>query len=83
MIKATKVDGIYSADPVKDPDAIFYPKLTYDKVIQDQLNVMDITAIVLCKENNLPMMVINMNKDGNLHKAVNGDEVGTKVEKEA
>ena len=79
VIKATKVDGVYSADPVKDPDAVKYDKLTYDDVIHQKLAVMDTTAIVLCRDNNTPIVVFNMNKKGALANVVNGLDEGTLV----
>jgi uridylate kinase len=79
MIKATKVDGVYSADPMKDPDAHFYPQLSYDRVIRDGLAVMDQTAVVLCKEQGMPLRVMNINTEGALQRVVNGEAVGTLV----
>lgn len=79
MIKATKVDGVYSADPKKDPDAEFYATLTYDQVLAQGLGVMDATAVVLCKENNMPLRVMNINEQGALTRLVSGDSVGTLV----
>lgn len=79
MIKATKVDGVYSADPMKDPDAHFYPQLSYDRVIRDGLAVMDQTAVVLCREQGMPLRVMNINTEGALQRVVNGEAVGTLV----
>jgi uridylate kinase len=79
MIKATKVNGVYSADPVVDPDAVFYPKLSYDRVLRDGLAVMDATAVVMCRDNGLPLRVMNINEDGVLQRALAGDDVGTLV----
>jgi len=79
MIKATKVDGVYSADPVKDPNAQFYPSLTYDRVLAEGLGVMDATAVVLCKENGMPLRVMNINEPGALRRLVQGESVGTLV----
>lgn len=80
IFKATKVDGIYSEDPAKNPDATRYSKITYQEVLEKHLKVMDSSAISLCMENNLPIFVFNMRKDGNITKAVNGDlEIGTLV----
>jgi uridylate kinase len=79
MIKATKVDGVYSADPVKHADAEFFPKLTYMELLTRELGVMDATAISLLKDNKIPVLVINMNKPGNLKRAVMGEEVGTLI----
>ncbi len=79
MIKATKVDGIYSADPMKDPDAEFYPSLSYDRVLAEGLAVMDATAVVLCRENDMPLRVMNINEAGALHRVVRGEQIGTLV----
>jgi len=79
MLKATKVDGVYSADPKKDPTAMRYTKLGYDEVINDKLAVMDTTAIVLCRDNKLPIRVYNMNKAGALMNIVQGKDEGTLV----
>lgn len=79
MIKATKVDGVYSADPMKDPDAEFYPSLTYTKVLNDGLGVMDATAVVLCRENDMPLRVMNINEEGAMRRVVQGESVGTLV----
>jgi uridylate kinase len=79
MLKATKVDGVYSADPKKDPTAIRYDKLGYDEVINNKLAVMDTTAIVLCRDNKLPIRVYNMNKAGALMNIVQGKDEGTLV----
>ena len=66
LIKATKVDGVFSADPVTDPQAGFYPRLTYDRVLRENLAVMDATAIVLCRDHNMPLRVMNINEPGAL-----------------
>jgi len=79
VIKATKVDGVYSADPVKDPSATRFDKLSFDDVITRKLAVMDTTAIVLCRDNNLPIRVFDMNKVGALSNVVNGRNEGTLV----
>jgi len=79
LIKATKVDGVYSADPVTHPDAEHYPELTYDDVITRRLAVMDTTAVVLCRDHRLPLRVMNINRPGALRAAVHGDAVGTLV----
>jgi uridylate kinase len=79
LIKATKVDGIYSADPVKDKTAKRYDKLSYDAVLDQKLGVMDATAIVLCRENNMPLRVLNMTKPGSMMRAVQGLNEGTLV----
>ena len=80
VIKATKVDGVYSADPVKDPNAELYHNLSYDEVLTNQLNVMDATAIVLCRDHKLPIRVYNMTKKGALGKVIRGEQEGTLVE---
>lgn len=80
LLKATKVDGIYSADPMKDADATLYKTLTYDRAIRDNLNVMDATALVMCRDHALPMRVYNMTRPGELMRIVNGDKkIGTLV----
>jgi len=80
ILKGTKVDGIYSADPVKDPTATKFDKITYQEVLEKQLKVMDASAISLCMDNNLPIMVFNMRKSENIIKAVCGDlSIGTLV----
>ena len=80
IFKATKVDGIYSADPVKVPDATRFEKISYKDVLEKQLKVMDASAISLCMDNSLPIMVFNMKVDGNIIKAVTGDlSIGTLV----
>jgi uridylate kinase len=80
MLKATKVDGVYSADPVKDPNAVFHHTLTYDQVIEQRLGVMDATAIVMCRDQNMPLRVFNMNKPGALMRVIQGEQEGTLVE---
>ncbi len=80
VLKATKVDGIYTADPSKDPDAEFMGELDYMHAISEQLGVMDTTAVTMCMENGLPIRVFNMMVPGNIAKAVRGDSVGTLVE---
>ena len=79
ILKGTKVDGIYSADPESDPAAIRYDHLTYDEVIAKKLRVMDLTAVTLCMENKLPIRVFDIQKEGNLVKAASGENVGTSV----
>lgn len=80
MLKATKVDGIYSKDPEKFPDAEKIARITYDEVINQKLAVMDTTAIVMCRDNHLPLKVFNMNTPGELVRAVMGESVGSVVE---
>lgn len=79
LVKATKVDGIYSADPVKDPSAVRYQTLTFDRVLDERLNVMDATAIVMCRDNNLPLQVFNLGNAGDLLRIVQGESIGTVV----
>ncbi len=79
ILKGTRVDGIYTADPEKDPTATKYETLTFDEVYSKGLNVMDMTAFTLCMENKLPIIVFDMNKPGNLLKVVQGEQVGTMV----
>ncbi len=80
ILKGTRVDGIYSADPEKDPAAVRYERITFTEVYDKGLNVMDLTAFTLCNENKLPIIVFDMNKPGNLRKVVAGERVGTLVE---
>ena len=80
ILKGTRVDGIYSADPEKDKTATRYERMTFDEVYDKGIKVMDLTAFTLCKENNLPIIVFDMNKPGNLRKVVAGEQVGTLVE---
>lgn len=79
MLKGTRVDGVYTADPEKDPDAKKYDRISYDEVLQKELKVMDLTATVMCKENNLPIVVFDMDTKGNLEKLIKGDNIGTYV----
>lgn len=79
LLKATKVDGIYSADPMKNPDAVFYPSLTYRDAIEKRLAVMDTTALSLCMDNNLPIIVFNLNEPGNIRRVIFGEQVGSLV----
>ena len=79
LLKATKVNGIYSDDPVRNPAATRYSHLTFDKVLTDKLNVMDATAIVMCRDNRLPLRVFNLNNSGDLTRIVRGEDVGTTV----
>lgn len=79
MLKATQVDGVYTDDPMKNASAKLYKKLTYMDVLSKQLGVMDLTAISLCMENKLPIMVFNMNTPGNIEKAISGKAVGTYI----
>ena len=79
ILKATKVDGIYTADPVKHPDATRYDRISYLQVLQERLQVMDATAISLCMDNKLPILVFNMKTQGNIRRVVMGEAVGTIV----
>lgn len=81
LIKATKVNGVYSADPVKYSDAEFYPKLTYDRALAENLQVMDATAIVLCRDNDMPLRIMNINESGALMRLIQGEAIGSLVEK--
>ena len=80
LLKATKVHGVYSDDPVKNPAAKRYTRLTFDQVLAEKLNVMDATAIVMCRDNNLPLQVFNLNVAGELMRIVLGQDVGTIVD---
>ncbi len=80
VLKATKVDGVYSADPFKDPEAIKYERLTYDEVLDKKLEVMDLTAICLCRDHKMPVRVFEMEKTGALLSIVRGGQVGTLIE---
>lgn len=80
ILKGTRVDGIYTADPEKDASATKYESISFREVFEKGLNVMDMTAFTLCNENNLPIIVFNMNKPGNLSKVLHGEQVGTLVE---
>ena len=79
IIKATKVDGVYDKDPVKEPDAVKFDRLTYDHVLQKGLKVMDAAGIALAKEDKKPILVLNMNVSGNIQKAVCGESIGTLI----
>jgi uridylate kinase len=80
IIKATSVDGIYSADPKKHPDAVFYEQVSYRDVMLEELGVMDQTAVTLCKENKLPLIVLNIHRPGSVAQALRGERVGTLVQ---
>src|SRR6267154_1830161 len=79
LIKATKVNGVYSDDPLRNPGAVRYARLTFDRVLTEKLNVMDATAIVMCRDNRLPLRVFNLNNPGDLTRIVRGEDVGTAV----
>ncbi len=79
LIKATKVNGIYSADPLRDPGATFYPRISYDQALREGLQVMDATAIVLCRDHGMPLRVMNINEPGALLRLVRGEDLGSLV----
>lgn len=79
MLKGTRVDGIYTADPEKDPTAVKFDKITYDEVYTRGLKVMDLTATAMCKENKMPIIVFDMDTEGNLKKVLSGEKIGTLV----
>ena len=79
ILKGTRVNGVYSADPEKDLDAKMFNEINFNEILEKKLNVMDLTAFTLCQENNLPIRVFNMNSEGNLYKVCKGDSVGTLV----
>jgi uridylate kinase len=79
MLKGTRVDGVYTADPEKDPNARRFEEITFGEVYQRGLKVLDLTATAMCKENNLPVIVFNMDVKGNLRKVLEGEKVGTYV----
>jgi uridylate kinase len=79
LLKGTRVDGVYTADPEKDPDARKFDNISFEEVIDRRLKVMDITAFTMCRENNMPIIVFDMNKPGNLMKIVTGTEIGTLI----
>lgn len=81
VLKATKVDGVYSADPMKDKNAVRYSHLTYDEVLVKNLNVMDATSIALCRDYGMPVRVFNMNKSGSLMRIMHGEDEGSLVDK--
>ena len=82
IIKGTKVDGIYSSDPMKNSDAVKYDELTFDDVIHKNLKIMDMTAFTLCKENNIPIVVLDINDKNSLYNLMKFNNVGTLVSKE-
>jgi uridylate kinase len=79
LLKATKVEGIYDADPVLVKDAVKYDQITYMEILRQGLKIMDLTAVSLCKDNNLPLIVFNMNQPGNIRRVVMGEKVGSLV----
>jgi uridylate kinase len=79
LLKGTRVDGVYSADPEKDPRATRYETVTFGEVIERRLKVMDSTAFTMCRDNNMPVVVFDMNKPGNLQKVIRGERTGTLI----
>ncbi len=79
LFKATQVDGVYSADPKKDPTAEFYHTLTYDRVINERLKVMDLSAVDMCQRNHIPIVVFNLHKPGNMRRIILGEPIGTTI----
>ncbi len=82
MLKATKVDGVYDSDPKTNPDAIRYDRITYDEALRKKLGVMDATAIVMCRDNGIPLRVLDIYSEGGLLRAVSGEDIGTLVSAE-
>lgn len=80
VLKGTKVDGIYSADPVKNPDAEFFEEIVYTDVLEKNLRIMDLTAVTLCAENKIPILVFNLFEKGNLARVLRGEKIGTLVQ---
>lgn len=80
LIKATRVDGVYSDDPERNQHAVFYPQLNYDEVLERNLRVMDTTAIAQCREHGMPILVFNYKKEGNIERAVSGERIGTMID---
>ena len=81
LLKGTRVDGVYSADPEKDPQAVRFDQISFDEVISRKLKIMDQTAFTLCQENNLPIMGFDMNTSGNLKRLISGEKIGTIIQK--
>ena len=79
LLKGTRVDGVYSADPEKNPNTTRFDEVTFDRAYKDNLHIMDLTAFTLCKENNMPILVFDMNKKGNLKRIISGEKIGTIV----
>jgi uridylate kinase len=80
LIKATKVNGVYAADPVKVADAPFYKRVTFDKALREDLKIMDATALVLCRDHNIPLRVMNIYDSGALMRLMQGEDIGSLVE---
>jgi len=83
ILKGTRVDGVYNMDPEKNPNAFRFKEISYIDVIKRELEIMDLTAITLCRENKLPIIIFNMNVPGNLHRIVSGENIGTRVQLDA
>jgi uridylate kinase len=79
LLKATKVDGVYSSDPEKEPAATWYPQLTYDEVLGKRLEILDVAAITLCKDNHIPIIVFNLKREGNIRRVIAGEKIGTRI----
>jgi uridylate kinase len=79
LLKGTRVDGVYTSDPEKDPTALKFDRISFEDVINRRLKVMDSTAFTMCRENNMPIIVFDINKPGNLSKLIDGDTIGTLV----
>jgi uridylate kinase len=79
LLKATKVDGVYDSDPMRNPDAKRFETVSYDQVLADKLSVMDATAIVMCRDNNLPLRIFDLTRTNALVQAMSGDDIGTVV----
>ena len=79
MLKGTRVDGVYTSDPEKDPEAEKYDEITFDEALKKELRILDLTAFTMCKENEIPIIVFNMNEKGNLKKIISGEKIGTLV----
>ncbi|MBN1791920.1 MAG: UMP kinase [Bacteroidales bacterium] len=79
ILKGTRVDGVYTADPEKDPGAVKYPDITFEEAYDKGLKIMDLTAFTMCRENNLPILVFDMNREGNLKRILMGEDIGTLI----
>ena len=79
LVKATKVDGVYDSDPVKNPDAKKFTNISFSEVLEKELAIMDLTAITLCKENKMPILVLDITKEGNLYNALSDNNIGTTI----
>jgi uridylate kinase len=79
MLKGTRVDGVYTSDPEKDPEAVKYDEITFNEALKKELRILDLTAFTMCKENELPIIVFNMNEKGNLKRLISGEKIGTLI----